>query len=236
MRHLIRLIHMLSPIIMALVFAFIFGCSHHSAPTSSNIHPAHPISVKIDLTNPDQSENTLLIRQSEKAKIPTGSTLVLSDEAIKYLQNMLEAYFAVGRLLAEDKYNTITSQSRILLSALDQLKSVVNQEDLDMIQILERTHQYGQQLASSSSIQYARKHYGFLSHSLLDWLHKLALPVKIYGFVCGMAPHVPQKGVWLQSAAEVRNPYFGSTMLKCYSQTFKLETSSLTTQGGSNDQ
>ncbi len=236
MRNLIRLIHMLISIITALVFAFIFGCSHHSAPNSSNIHPAHPTSEKIDSTNLDQSKNTLLIRQSERAKMPKGSTLALSNEAIKYLQNMLEAYFAIGNRLAKDKYDTIPSQSHTFLSALDQLKSVTNQEDLKIIQILEKIHQYGHQLSSSSSIQDARKHYGFLSHSLLDWLHKLALPVKVYGFVCGMAPHVPQKGVWLQSVAEVRNPYFGATMLKCYSQAFKLETSSLMTQGESNDQ
>ncbi len=36
---------------------------------------------------------------------------------------------------------------------------------------------------------------------------------------CGMAPDVPEQGIWLQRPGPVRNPYFGAAMLTCGTRT-----------------
>ena len=43
-----------------------------------------------------------------------------------------------------------------------------------------------------------------------------------------MASDVPQGGVWLQMGLNVRNPYFGSAMLKCHSEKAQLPVASTT--------
>ena len=236
MRRLIRPSYV-SGLVMAFVLTFTLSCSHHSVPASSISHPGHPTTIKMDSTNSDQAENTLLIRQSDREKMTANTLLVLPDEKTKYLRDMLAAYFEMGQQLANDKQEKIHPQAQTFLSACRQLEEGLNQEDGWPLQAVENIHRHGHHLSSIDSLPEARKHYGFLSHNLLDWLKTMALPTqKIYGFVCGMAQHVPQKGVWLQPVPEVRNPYFGSTMPTCYSQTFQLATASPMIQGEIRDQ
>ena len=71
--------------------------------------------------------------------------------------------------------------------------------------------------------------YGSLSNSFKHFIAAVGVPANyeqpVYSYVCGMAPDVPEAGIWLQTDESVRNPYFGSAMLRCHSAKTQMSVS-----------
>ena len=145
MRRLIRPSYV-SGLAIAFVLTFTLSCRHHSVPASSISHPGHPTTIKMDSTDSDQAENTLLIRQSDREKMTANTLLVLPDEKTKYLRDMLAAYFEMGQQLANDKQEKIHPQAQTFLSACRQLEEGLNQEDGWPLQAVENIHRHGHHL------------------------------------------------------------------------------------------
>ncbi len=62
----------------------------------------------------------------------------------------------------------------------------------------------------AADLKTARNQFGELSKRLTAYLQAAGIQKKPYQFYCSMA----QKG-WLQPDKSTRNPYYGSSMLKC---------------------
>ena len=204
------------------VFLFQIGCG---AKTDELViphgHPANseaPQAVFEPLTDVMTSDMT-----SHDEEMEHGVTVSLSEASEDALAMMLDAYFAIGDQLASDTMEHVNAKTHEMLEAYHTLETETPPELWESHS--DHTlaiHDYGQELGDSSDIKTARVIYGSLSEAVNHLITPIGAPTRddkpVYKYVCGMASDVPQGGVWLQKGAPARNPYYGSSMLRCYSE------------------
>lgn len=184
-------------------------------------HPANaeaPQTIFEPLTDVMTSDMT-----SHDEEMEHHVTVSLSEASEEALAMMLDAYFAIGDQLASDTMDHVNAKSHEMLEAFHTLENETPAELWESHR--DHTlaiHDYGRELGDSSDIKTARVIYGSLSEAVNHLITPIGAPTRddkpVYKYVCGMASDVPQGGVWLQKGAPARNPYYGSSMLRCYSE------------------
>ena len=219
--------------ILTIVFLpLAIGCASKTVDlTSLQDHPA----------DPNATHGTAPAHSSmPTSEMPEGdgdhSSSKLSANAEEALMVMLDAYLVIGNQLASDTMDDVNAKAHTVLEALHTLEGEVSAE-------LWRAHEShtksirdaGHELGAVSDIKAARIAYGSLSDSFKHLIAAVGVPASyekpVYSYVCGMAPDVPQSGIWLQTDASVRNPYFGSAMLRCHTSKMQIAVSSADMSG-----
>jgi len=135
----------------------------------------------------------------------------------KTMKDVFENYFAIQASLAEDSMEHVPPRAKAMAETIESLQD-------ESMKWCERTHEGGMHalmsdmgaaagsLAEQKDIDPARREFGKLSEKLVEYRKGYGKDQlgKAYVFVCDMA-----KQVWLQDSDDLRNPYYGSAMLKC---------------------
>ncbi|MDX1565763.1 MAG: efflux RND transporter periplasmic adaptor subunit, partial [Phycisphaeraceae bacterium] len=175
---------------------------------------------------------------SAAAEAPIQSELnQLPPEAAELIGRSLNAYTAIGRTLAADKVQGVAAEARTLAEAMDRLVNVPlpghphfwhRHDEVATVR--------GKALALTKpqAIKEARELYYDLSTSLAKLITATGVP-PAYGkpvqqLHCPMHKEGQGGSIWLQTDTKVRNPYFGSRMLRCYDKRVALPIT-----GGSNE-
>jgi len=227
----------LSLVIVALAAVVLLatGCGSKKVDvTASGDHPANPnapqaaFSEPADVLSEEMTTQTENNEEADEAHAHHEAEMVaLSADGQAALTKMLDAYLAIGSQLASDTINDVKTQAYAMLEAFHTLEPEVPAEVWDAhADHTEAIHDFGHELADDiSDIKAARIAYGSLSDAFNHFLSVVGVPADyskpVYGYICGMASDVPQGGIWLQVGQDVRNPYFGSAMPKCHSETFE---------------
>jgi hypothetical protein len=133
------------------------------------------------------------------------------------IDTVFENYFAIQSSLANDSIEGIPARAQALAKAIEKLQAASanasgDENDKSMNTLMADIKASAESLAGKKNIDPARKEFGTLSEKLVDYQRRYgktqAGDVRI--FVCDMV-----KKPWLQNNDEIRNPYFGSAMLKC---------------------
>ena len=215
------------------VFLFQIGCGvktdefviPHDHPANAEA-PQTAFEPLTDVMTPDMA--------SHEEEIEHHVTVSLSEASKDALAMMLDAYFAIGNQLASDTMEHVNAKTHEMLEAFHTLEIEASAElwksHKDHTLAI---HDYGNELGDISDIKTARVIYGSLSESVNYLIAAIGAPAKdempVYKYICGMASDVPQGGVWLQKGAPARNPYFGSSMLRCFSE--QTQVSAAATDG-----
>lgn len=213
-----------SALTLGLLAAFLFqiGCGAKTDEfVVSHDHPAHAdapqsaIEPSTDAITPDMA--------SHEEEIERHVTVSLSEASQDALAAMLDAYYSIGDQLASDSMEHVNAKTHEMLEAFHTLENEAPAELWESHKdhtLAIRDH--GHKLGDISDIKTARTVYGSLSESVSHLITPIGAPTSdeapVYKYVCGMASDLPQGGVWLQKGAPARNPYFGSSMLRCYSE------------------
>ncbi len=153
-----------------------------------------------------------------------------SPGAVAALRAMLDAYFAIGDQLASDTTEGVNVKAQAMLEAFNTLEGAAP-TDLWSAQKVHTTmiHDTLHRLGTLSDIKATRIGYGALSDSFRHFIAAAGVPATyekpVYSYVCGMAPDVPEGGIWLQTGESARNPYFGSAMFRCHSTKMQISVS-----------
>ena len=213
-------------ILIVLFLLITVGCGGKTVGlTNSQDHPA----------DPDGKHGTPLSHANmQTGEMPGGShsSIELSSGSTEALAAMLEAYIAIGNQLASDTMEDVNAKAHAMLEAF---RTVENEAPADLWSAHEShtktIHDTGHQLGALSDIKAARIAYGSLSDSFKHFIDAVGVPGNyektVYSYVCGMAPDVPRAGIWMQTGDPVRNPYFGSAMLRCHTQKTQMSVSNV---------
>lgn len=145
----------------------------------------------------------------------------LNAAAVGHLHAAMGAYFAIGDALANDSMEGVNSNARDFGAAMHELTNTDVHGDEHFwhsrMVALQTINQRASNIAASSDLQDVRLDYGYLSDALQGIVGATGLHgmENVYVMICGMYRDAPQNGVWLQEGSTVRNPYFGSSMLRC---------------------
>lgn len=171
-------------------------------------------------------EGDLASEQRSVVPIAGASELAtLPGAAAERISTLLAAYMAIGDALADDTLEGIGPRAQRIADAAAALPEVaipdrprfwVEQEDA-----LATLSQQAVDLAEAPDLEIARSSYAILGDALDRLLLATGVPPSydqpVHRFVCGWLEHAPRKGLWLQTAGELRNPLMGaaSGMLAC---------------------
>ena len=135
------------------------------------------------------------------------------------LADALDAYLAAHAALAADAL--APDAARAFASAFDAWTAAPPADDPHAwhrhAEAVAAVRRSAAALAEARTLDAARAAFGALSAPLVGLLDGADVPdgYDLARFTCGMAPGVPQGGVWVQRAGTPANPFFGSAMPTC---------------------
>lgn len=139
-----------------------------------------------------------------------------TEAEINQLRPLLETYLQLKNALVEDDMKEALAKSARFNNIVSQVDMSVFSEKVHL-KWMHYKKAYGKktQELSVSNIKELREHFYILSDELIAFLDKGNLLDKaIYLQYCPMA-NSNEGGFWLSLEEEVRNPYFGASMLHC---------------------
>ena len=157
--------------------------------------------------------------------------------AQKHWGRCLMPIMAIGHQLASDTMDEVNAKAHAIIEAFHTVKGEAPDDLWNAHEAhTEMIHDTAHELGDLSDIKAARIAYGSLSDSFKHFIAAVGVPANygkpVYSYVCGMAPDVPKAGIWLQTDEPVRNPYFGSAMLRCHTaQRMQMSASSADMSG-----
>lgn len=215
------------PILITLFLPLAIGCGSKTVDfTASEDHPANPNAQQgASVDHHDMA--TAEMHEGDRGH----DSMKLSPDGAEALMTMLDAYLAIGNQLASDTMDDVNAKAHAMLEAFHTVKGAASAELWNAHESHTKTiHDTGHQLGNLSDIKAARLAYGSLSDSFNHLIAAVGVPTNygkpVYSYVCGMAPDVPEAGIWLQTDESVRNPYFGSAMLRCHTSKTQMSVSS----------
>ncbi len=142
-------------------------------------------------------------------------TEVLKEQNGSVLTPVLDAYLAIKDALVNDDQKGAAKAGETLAVALGSLDLSIFDTDqqAELKEIVEVAKNHGEHI-SESEIAHQREHFEALSKDIKDLAGIIGTDRTLYHQYCPMY-NDNQGGMWLSANEEVRNPLFGSSMLKC---------------------
>jgi len=142
----------------------------------------------------------------------------VSDEFREQIRLVVEKYLSLQEALAGDDFGLAITAAESAIETLSQVRmSPLNEKPHDVW--MDRSAKMNKALdaiKNVADIDAARKDFEILSNELIAVVAQFGIPEtqRLYRIHCPMAFN--NKGAdWLQSDKDIRNPYFGASMLKC---------------------
>jgi len=145
------------------------------------------------------------------------------------LAALLDAYFEIGGILASDAVAGIDAPARRIARAIDRLLAIEPPRDPRFWHRHEeaaRIRGEALELVGKDDLAAARLDYADLSIALEKLVRAAGVPpdypAEVHHLHCPMYREGQGGGSWLQTAGDVRNPFFGASMLRCFDERVAL--------------
>ena len=129
------------------------------------------------------------------------------------LKNLLPSYFNLKDALVSSKSDLASKKALIMTQEI----SKMNTPKLPPLAFkkMDKIREIANLIAQNNDLEYQRNHFATLSNALTTMVSSLtSLDQKVYVQRCPMAKEY-SGALWLSREQEVRNPYFGDSMLDC---------------------
>ena len=140
------------------------------------------------------------------------------------LNNLLLSYYQLKDALVNDEAKSSREKARRLLESLNNVDMRLIKGDAHkywMLQ-LEKIKSNGKKIAATEKIEEQRNAFIPLSNGMINSIKAFGTKSKVYVQFCPMADD-NNGGYWLSESPEIRNPYFGASMLECGEVKSKIE-------------
>ena len=146
-------------------------------------------------------------------KIDSSKDMAMSDTQDAMAEAILKDYFNLKDALVGDDNDKAKMLGVTLAKSLGNLdKSTYSEsQQKELTDIIEDATEHAEHI-SESDIKHQREHFKILSKDITDMVAITGTATKLYEQFC---PMYDGGTAWLSTKEEVRNPYYGSQMLKC---------------------
>lgn len=155
--------------------------------------------------------------EQQQADKSQGAASTVDDETRDHVNDVLDEYYALNAALVDTDAEKAQSAGQKLVSVIENFDAKAVQEDLQAAyeEISGKIHQHAIEVAQSEDIEAQRTRFVDITTGVYDMLKTFnANEHEVYYAYCPMA-FDNTGGYWLSDKKEIRNPYFGSKMLKC---------------------
>jgi RND family efflux transporter MFP subunit len=169
----------------------------------------------------------LASEQEATAELAGTSALEQLPEPVETeLNTALEHYFAIGDRLAADSADGLSNDASRLAESLDALVTLDIPEDPHFWHkhqdAVATARANALKLVDTADLDDARLWFAEVSTAMQTLLMDTGIPPsfgrEVQALRCPMYRAGQGGTIWLQPAGDVRNPYFGSTMLECFDE------------------
>jgi len=145
------------------------------------------------------------------AMIVLSISLFAENSFDETMSKITLVYLKIKDTLASDKTDNVIKNAKAILALVKELDAGnLTGEHKDHFQkIPEKIAVSANELSVAKKIKGMRKAFNDLSKPMAMWA-TIVKPAGINVAYCSMNP-----GSWLQTGKEIRNPYYGASMLKC---------------------
>jgi Cu(I)/Ag(I) efflux system membrane fusion protein len=180
------------------------------------IDSALQIQAKVSMMNPQAQVDDHSGHDHSKEK---KHTLNIDDKDKEQLRGLLAEiltpYLKIENDLSQDKDATVTSTAKALRATLAKLvNSAISTNQLSWATLLEEMAKSAGSLETGAGLKEKRAAFSSLSQSLVLAIQTIGAPQAVNLVTCPMA-FGGLGGSWLQTKGDVKNPYFGASMLRC---------------------
>ena len=171
------------------------------------------ILLSISMSSAANSSETILEKSTKQLAVEYGNRSSFSD---KKLNVIFTNYF----LLKEDLVNTngqlAAAKAKLLVASLINVKTTELSKEVQTVwmKVVKKITEDSKAIAATSDVKAQRVHFVSLSKKMYDLVKVAKYDSTVYYQYCPMA-NDGKGAYWLSIENAVRNPYYGSKMLKC---------------------
>jgi len=152
-----------------------------------------------------------------KKKDKSSVSSSIEVEHSKSVTNIIDNYLALKNALVEDNSKKAASSGKSLYDALSKFNISAqpksNQKELG--EIIDNASENAEHISENSGkIDHQREHFESLSTDLKDLIVLTGSDRTLYQTYCPMYNN-SEGGIWLSETTGIKNPFYGSQMLKC---------------------
>ena len=155
----------------------------------------------------------------------TSQLSALPDAVADAIVDILDGYFAIGDTFAGDSVGDLSPVAGRIVGAVDVLLDVEIPDDKEFW----RNHDevavvrgIALKLVDETDLEQARLQFADLSAALAKLIKATGVPpsypTQVHQLHCPMYRSGQGGSIWLQPKGDVRNPFFGSIMLRCFDE------------------
>lgn len=150
----------------------------------------------------------------------TNKSAVSTSIKVEHSQSVtsiIDNYLALKNALAEDDAKKAANSGKMLFDAFGKfnLSSQSASQQKELKDILDDAKEHAEHISlSSGDIEHQREHFEILGTDIKDMIVITGADRNLYQIYCPMY-NDGKGGKWLNESKEVKNPFFGSKMLKC---------------------
>ena len=166
--------------------------------------------------NNSGSSNESITKTNDSSSQSTNSN-ISETKSSTAISDVVSHYLHLKNALTNDNGNDAASAAKELGSTLTKVdESTLTPEQKKVYDdlkddIKEHAEHIG---ANGSNIEHQREHFDLLSKDMIDFVKATGSSTTLYRDFCPMYNN--KKGAyWLSETKEIKNPYYGSEMLKC---------------------
>lgn len=164
-------------------------------------------------TKKENAQDSTTHSEMNHDKMDKSNDMMDSDTQNLGAQKVLADYMALKDALVNDDNAKAKELGNVLAQSLKSFdsSSFSSKEKSELKDIMEDAIEHAEHI-SKSDIKHQREHFKVLSKDVTDMVAITGTKVKLYEQFC---PMYDGGTAWLSTKEEVRNPYYGSQMLKC---------------------
>jgi histone deacetylase complex regulatory component SIN3 len=149
----------------------------------------------------------------EKEKMNHDHSKMMQGNSDAKAEAILTDYFNLKDALVGDDTKKAAQEGTKLVASLKafDISSYTKAQQEELTDIIEDATEHAEHI-SESAIDHQREHFKTLSKDITDMVAITGTKSTLYEQYC---PMYDKGSAWLSTSKEVRNPYYGSKMLKC---------------------
>ncbi len=163
--------------------------------------------LAVSFTNAQEKEKMKM----DHSKMDHGKTMHSKNDA--KAEAILSDYFGLKDALVADDTKKAAQEGTKLVASLKGLDTgnYTKEQQEELADIIEDAIEHAEHI-SESAVDHQREHFKTLSKDIMDMVAITGTKNTLYQQFC---PMYDKGSAWLSANDEVRNPYYGSSMLNC---------------------
>ncbi len=183
-------------------------------------------SAQMDHSKMDHSKNGKTEKKSDMADKATNPASIVVEHS-QSATSIINNYLALKNALVEDNGKKAASYGNLLFDALGKydISSQPASKQKELKDILDDAKENAEHISENGNkIDHQREHFEILGTDIKDLIVITGADRTLYQIYCPMYDN-NKGGKWLSESNEIKNPLFGSKMMKCGSvvQTITLK-------------